>query len=978
MTSGYSGGAGQERAGRHRAARPGSAVEAAGTAQRYPLTAGALSVEEAAASVVRLANNAVSLNAAYQDGARRDAGTARQQATFQHSQLQRQVQDVASSRYASVAADVRKRAEALAPGVLGAAWDDLTALRQPARILDAASYVRAGSIGPATPGGALSATPGGAPGGAPGARGWSAPLLLPLLDRGNIVIVAPGDSPAVDGIVQEVILRALLGTGAGQLSLATYDPHLRGTTAPFTALRQVSDELAPPTLASPDELRDLLSELSRDIRRISDMYQGMPTTLGEFRRAARQPIERYRLVVLLNYPAGFDDRCHDLLRTLMRTGPACGISLIVHHDTTTAQPNDVSPADLYSLASAVRIGTPSTVDGFDGLAADVGLAPPLPVIESAIDALRDRAREAAAPKISFGELQPAPPDYWSESSAERVTAVIGRAGHQPVEITLGDEREQRHNILVSGAVGQGKSNLLMVLVHSWATRYSPRELDLYLLDFKDGVTLYPLAPHVDREGWLPHARVLGLESDRAYGAAVLQHLVDEFERRATVIRPYGDNISRYRQAQPGAPMPRIIAVIDEFQVLFEEDDELTRAALLNLERLAKKGRAYGIHLVLASQTLSGITAMLSKQDGIFAQFPIRLALKNSAGESRIVLDQHNTEAARLRYRGELIVNTDFGQVEANRRAVVALADPAELAALRVDLWRRGAAPTSPTVFNSAVAADLVSALAAAGTARGDEPRALLGLPVAVTPKPVAARLPAESGRHVAIIGAGDSAADPGQSAGAVILQAATVSLARQHQPGSARFVVVNLLAPRSGDQVPVTLLVKALAALGHGADVRTAGRLSETLTELSEEITQRRARADMTPTYVVAFGMDRAPNLRIPDPVTFSQPIDALHTIWREGSPLGIHVLGWWGNIRSYNDQVGMEASGTIDVLALLRISGQDVIDLLGPFVSWDGPANRVLIRDIAEASEPTVAVPFAGLTERDIARLTHDGAWSR
>ncbi|MHB1592993.1 MAG: hypothetical protein ACYCO9_05120 [Streptosporangiaceae bacterium] len=113
-------------------------------------------------------------------------------------------------------------------------------------------------------------------------------------------------------------------------------------------------------------------------------------------------------------------------------------------------------------------------------------------------------------------------------------------------------------------------------------------------------------------------------------------------------------------------MPRIIVVIDEIQVLFEEDDELARAALLNLERLAKKGRAYGTHLVLASQTLSGITAMLSTQDGIFAQFPIRLALKNSAAESRAVLDQHSTEAARLRYRGELIVNTDFGQAEASR------------------------------------------------------------------------------------------------------------------------------------------------------------------------------------------------------------------------------------------------------------------------------------------------------------------------
>ena len=43
--------------------------------------------------------------------------------------------------------------------------------------------------------------------------------------------------------------------------------------------------------------------------------------------------------------------------------------------------------------------------------------------------------------------------------------------------------------LVTGAVGQGKSNLIAVLVHSWCQRYSPSELELYLLDFKEGVTL---------------------------------------------------------------------------------------------------------------------------------------------------------------------------------------------------------------------------------------------------------------------------------------------------------------------------------------------------------------------------------------------------------------------------------------------------------------------------------------------------------
>lgn len=959
MTGSYAGGAGQERAGGRRSGAPQAWSAARPDAAASPSMAH-LTVEEAATSVVRAANSAASVIASYKEAALADARAARHHADARHVQMRQQAQTTAAEQRAATLVRLQLASAALAPGPLAARWDDTSTLYQPTGILDAASYVRVGSL-------RLMDSVGAVP---------DAPLLVPLLDKGNLRIVAAGDDCAVSGTVQEVVLRSLLGTGAGQLSLATFDPQLRGTTAPFTALRQVSDELVPPTLASPEELHDLLNDLSRDVRRISEMYEGIPTTLGEFRRAARQPIERYRLVILLNYPVGFDDKAHVLLRTLMRTGPACGISFVMHQDTTVAHSDGLASADRYPLSTLLRGGSEPAVGGFEDFQISLSSGPGLTAIEPAMVALQERVKEAAAPKISFSELQPPSSEYWRESSAERVTAIVGRAGHQPVEITLGDEREQRHNVLVSGAVGQGKSNLLMVLVHSWATRYAPDELDLYLLDFKDGVTLYPLAPHPEQQGWLPHARVLGLESDRAYGAAVLQHLVDEFERRAAIIRPYGDNITRYRQHQTKAHMPRIIVVIDEFQVLFEEDDELTRAALLNLERLAKKGRAYGIHLVLASQTLSGITAMLSKQDGIFAQFPIRLALKNSAGESRAVLDQHNVEAARLRYRGELIVNTDFGQVEANRRAVVALAEPAELAELRVELWRRSGGRSEPSVFNGGVPADLISGLRTLARWSEDEsPRALMGMPVSVLPVPMGVALPSESGRHISIVGAGNGAGQSNHSAGAVLLQTAAVSLAYQERPGTVSFIVLNLLAARSPDQVVVRRLVEALSALGHRADVRTAEHLLGTLTALGGMISERRAGAAPVPIYLVAFGMDRAPNLRIPDPATFLQPIDALHVLWREGSSLGIHLLGWWSNVRSYSDQLGLEASGSVDVLALLRVSSQDLVDLLGPFISWSGPANRALVRDVIEAFDPAVIVPFAGITERDIIELSNDRA---
>ena len=71
--------------------------------------------------------------------------------------------------------------------------------------------------------------------------------------------------------------------------------------------------------------------------------------------------------------------------------------------------------------------------------------------------------------------------------------------------------------------------------------------------------------------------------------------------------------------------PRIVAVIDEFQYLFVERDAVSRTAQALLEDIARRGRSQGIHLVLASQDVSGIEAFWGRP-AIFEQFVLRIAL----------------------------------------------------------------------------------------------------------------------------------------------------------------------------------------------------------------------------------------------------------------------------------------------------------------------------------------------------------------
>ena len=92
------------------------------------------------------------------------------------------------------------------------------------------------------------------------------------------------------------------------------------------------------------------------------------------------------------------------------------------------------------------------------------------------------------PSISFSSLFPNDEDNfeknWSRAedpgiplkenpanSASGLTFPIGKYGLRNAQITLGDEINQRHNMVITGAVGQGKSNLISVIVNSMCIRY---------------------------------------------------------------------------------------------------------------------------------------------------------------------------------------------------------------------------------------------------------------------------------------------------------------------------------------------------------------------------------------------------------------------------------------------------------------------------------------------------------------------------
>ena len=111
-----------------------------------------------------------------------------------------------------------------------------------------------------------------------------------------------------------------------------------------------------------------------------------------------------------------------------------------------------------------------------------------------------------------------------------------------------------------------------------------------------------------------------------------------------------------------APLPRILLVVDEFQEFFIEDDKIAQEAAQLLDRLVRQGRAFGLHVLLGSQTLGGAYALARTTLG---QMAVRIALQCSEADAHLILSEQNSAAKLLSRPGEAIYNDANGSPEGN-------------------------------------------------------------------------------------------------------------------------------------------------------------------------------------------------------------------------------------------------------------------------------------------------------------------------
>lgn len=766
------------------------------------------------------------------------------------------------------------------------------------------------------------------------------PALIPLIGQGHVIFQAEGDAlDRANDAIEALVFRVLTTVKPGKVRLVVADSV--GLGDHFADLLNFSEKIRGPKFwHSEKKIADALTELRTHMANVLQKYlRNQYETIDAYNVEAGQVAEPYRLLLVSNFPAGFTQKSAESLIQIAENGSRVGVQLVMSHDTSRDLPYDFNIDKIERAGTVIRPAnagadathpTPWLVpDGTDEnqtrFPVKLDQAPPKSVVQNTVERFNETADEHDVVEVPFERFVPEEREVWQGDATEGVEVPVGRQGaRDTLSINFTSSGGKAPHLLIGGQTGSGKSVLLHVLLTNLALHYPPDELEVYLVDFKEGVEF-------QKYRRLPHARVVAIQSEREFGLSVLEGLFDELQRRGDLFTDLGvDSIGTYRE-ETGEKMPRVLLVIDEFQVLFDRTDKVTSRANNLLDALVRKGRSYGIHLVMASQTLAG----MHMKKAILTQMGLRIALKMGEDDSRRFLSDENDEAKYLKRPGEAIFNDRGGLEGMNTPFQVAFADDGDVERYVDQVANRSVDMELPEtiLFDGNRPAELENNAKFKSLWR-EEPEAVppsyelfLGEPTRLEIGHVSYTMRRQSRGNFLLAGNRESDAQ--------ILMLTSLFSAAVQLPGTeGQLYFLNLASVDDRDvQERFELLEKLPIEKKPGNHSHVSDFIAEVHAEMKRRDEEQRSetasfsRSYDPPVFLSLFGLQRARALEA-DGYNDSEETEQLKKILRYGPDLGVHTLAWVDthtNLRRVLDKDAVaEFGGTV------ALDNSDVTKLLG------------------------------------------------
>ena len=456
-------------------------------------------------------------------------------------------------------------------------------------------------------------------------------------------------------IVNSLVGRLMASSSPGRVNIAMIDTEdMEGTCNAFKFLNRNIFQI----ISRPDDIRKYLDNTEIHIGNIvQNLLMGPIKSLYDYNQA-KENKEPYHTIVIEDFPIGFGGEAIYLLHKILKNGVRAGVNVImlVNEDRVNSS-EDARKAYNSCNVEAIEKGC-AAYDLTSDHESVVFEAFPEDSLRKIVHYVNSGVEVRTEEAVPFADYMTHKSEWWQRRSAKYIEIPFGISDDRQVQKLKITQESGQNSAVVIGIPGSGKSVFLHALICSAAINYSPDELNMYLIDFS-GVEFNSYALHN-----LPHARVIAPEAEREFGLSILNELVEEGSRRMELCRNNDvSNIVDLKAKNPSLHIPRLLVIIDEFQKIFEiENDLISREANAKIHTIIQEFRKFGINLILATQKLPS-SSILPKD--LIAN---RVVFKSSPADfSALISLQGNVKVPQL-HTGECIYNSESGSPYDNHKA----------------------------------------------------------------------------------------------------------------------------------------------------------------------------------------------------------------------------------------------------------------------------------------------------------------------
>lgn len=424
-----------------------------------------------------------------------------------------------------------------------------------------------------------------------------------------------------------------------------------------------------------DEIEEALKELADYLENLLQKQLSGVRDWKEYNQKNPNTLLPLKVLIINGFPEQFSVNSLLYLSRIVKFGAIAGINSFIFMDSIEKDNKALKKVEKIILENAIDIKNMESILAHNFKALKLlNELEPLPSIMNIKTFLEQINQAYIKTSTIKGEIDSFWDDsnFWKSSSVQGIKVPIGWDSNENiVNFEIGFEYSEHHT-LIGGRSGSGKSNLVNVIIQNIAYLYSPDEVELFLLDYKDGVEFNSYT-----KPYLIHASLIAVNSNVSYGLSFLEYILEEKNRRSELFKKTNSKDFKEYREKTKNKLSRIVIIIDEFQTLFTTKDKIKIEQIF--AEILRKGRSFGIHLILSTQTLSGVDVGSMSQ--LKSQIGNRIALAMGQEESNTFLSMNNEAAAKLKGKPEAIYNNRAGNIDGNKKVFIPFASREKMSML---------------------------------------------------------------------------------------------------------------------------------------------------------------------------------------------------------------------------------------------------------------------------------------------------------